>query len=121
MVEQAQKTTDPTPNAPTGRTNKGRFAKGNPGGPGNPLGVHYARLTAAVVQAVTPQQVAEIMAKLHQMACEGDVQAAKVVLDWCVKKPAAEVEIQHKDAAAVPPDEMSDADLIAWMQAQRQN
>ena len=47
-----------TPFVDGGRDRSGRFAPGNRGGPGNPLGGKIAKLRAALVEAVTDAIVA---------------------------------------------------------------
>ena len=51
----------PKPNGPNGgRGEDGRFLAGNPGGPGNPYSRQVAKLRQAILDAVTPQDVAEM-------------------------------------------------------------
>lgn len=72
----------------TGRTPGGRFAPGNPGGPGNPHGPTVARLRAAILRAVTPEDVEEIIRVLLGMARGGDLSAIKELLDREIGRPA---------------------------------
>src|ERR1700688_5007185 len=58
---------------------RGRFTRGNKGGPGNPFARQAAALRQALTSAVTPQDVADIAAKLLEKAKQGDVPAAKLV------------------------------------------
>ena len=39
-------------NGTSGRKPNGQYAKGNPGGPGNPYARHVARLRASLIEAV---------------------------------------------------------------------
>ncbi|NLE38906.1 MAG: hypothetical protein GX621_12855 [Pirellulaceae bacterium] len=74
----------PSANGPNGnreRDHRGRFAKGNPGGPGNPLAARVAMLRSAIIAAVDDKDVAEVVARLIVQAKSGDVAAAKLFLE----------------------------------------
>ncbi len=77
----------PKPPFADGRDHNGRFTKGNPGGPGNPLGGQVARLRAALINAVSEQDMEAIIYKLVEKARSGDTAAAKVVLERCLGRP----------------------------------
>jgi hypothetical protein len=47
-----------------GRDRRGRFAKGNSGGPGNPFGLQVAAFRAALVAGVTAEDIQRVMAAL---------------------------------------------------------
>ena len=57
----------------------GRFAPGNPGGPGRPPAASVHEHRAALLDAVDP--VRRIIAAMVDAAERGDVQAAKLVLE----------------------------------------
>ena len=76
----------PSPNGANGRDATGRFAKGNPGGPGNPYAKQAGKLRSAMMRAVTPTDMRCIVQKLVELAEEGNVQAAREVIDRCVGK-----------------------------------
>jgi hypothetical protein len=83
-----------------GRNRRGRFIKGNKGGPGNPFAPQVARVRQAVFAAVSPDTVREIMAALIVRALTGDLHAAKLVLAYAVGLPDAaqdldEVELEE--------------------------
>jgi hypothetical protein len=59
----------------------GRFAKGNPGGPGNPYAGKVAKLREAGWAAVKPAEVKAIYRKLLDLALAGDTAAARLLLD----------------------------------------
>jgi hypothetical protein len=83
---------EPAADAPAtaaGRGPGGRFAKGNPGGTGNPFARQVAALRQAALAAITPDQVRAILAKMAELALAGDVQAAKLVLAYAIGRPAA--------------------------------
>src|SRR5947209_5063675 len=67
----------------------GRFAKGNPGGPGNPFARQTAALRQAFLDAVTPEDMQEIARRLIMEARLGNMTAAKLVLSYVLGKPPA--------------------------------
>ena len=75
------------PNGPNGRDATGRFSKGNPGGPGNPYAQRVGKLRSALLRAVSEADMKAIVARLVKLAREGDVRAAKEVLDRCIGRP----------------------------------
>ena len=72
-----------------GRDSRGRFAKGNGGGPGNPFARQVAKLRGALLKAVKPADLTEIIAGLVAAAKGGDVSAAKVLFDRTLGPPLA--------------------------------
>src|SRR6516165_9805122 len=80
------------PEAASGRDGKGRFTRGNPGGPGNPFARRTAAARKAFCEAVSHQDLVEIARALKDRAKSGDVAAAKLVLAYVVGKPADVVE-----------------------------
>jgi len=70
-----------------GRDEFGRFVKGNQFGKGNPLAKKVARLRAALLCAITPNDVQAIIKKLIKQARAGDLAAAKEVFDRAVGRP----------------------------------
>jgi len=77
------------PNGANGRDANGRFAKGNPGGPGPAFPRRVAELRAAILDAVTPADVVDVIRALVKAAKGGDVAAAKVFLDRLLGTPLA--------------------------------
>jgi hypothetical protein len=69
------------------RDPSGRFAFGNPGAPGNPFARRVAQIRKAMLQAVSDEDIAQIMAAMIQRAKEGHVQAAKLVMSYTLGKP----------------------------------
>ncbi|MCH8269929.1 MAG: hypothetical protein IH985_01780 [Planctomycetes bacterium] len=80
-------TNAPSPNGPFNRNPGGRFVYGNPGGPGNPHAAQVARLRAALLAAVSEQDMTAIIARLVQLAKDGDVRAIKELLDRTLGRP----------------------------------
>jgi hypothetical protein len=77
----------PSPNGPNGRNARGRFARGNAGGPGNPHAKHVARLRSALFDAVSPQDVMDVVSALLALAKGGEVPAAKELLQRLLGPP----------------------------------
>src|SRR5436305_4159627 len=80
-------TNPPAPTPADGREPNGRFARGNPGGTGNPFARQVAALRQALLDAVSPEDLAAIAQALAEKAKRGDVAAAKVLLGYLVGKP----------------------------------
>jgi hypothetical protein len=80
--------------APEGREANGRFAKGNHGGPGNPFARRVAHLRSLALEVVSDDDLSAILRKMVELAKEGDVAAAKVVLQYTLGKPT---EQPHPD------------------------
>ena len=79
------------------RGRNGRFLPGHGGGPGNPHAQKVHRLRSALLNAVTPEDVKEIIYKLVSMAKQGDIAAAKELLDRTLGKPVTAVELSGAD------------------------
>lgn len=71
----------------SGRDRSGRFTPGNRGGPGNPLAGKISKLRAALVAAVTEEDIREIAQALIATAKGGDVRAVKELLDRTIGRP----------------------------------
>jgi hypothetical protein len=65
----------------TDRNERGQFVVGNPGGPGNPHVASLAKNRAALLAAVTEDDLREILRAMIDAAIDGDVAAAKLVLE----------------------------------------
>ena len=77
----------PTPNGPNGRDERGRFAPGNVGGPGNPHAKQVGKLRSAMLAAVSDKEMKAVVKKLVELAKGGNVPAAREVLDRCLGRP----------------------------------
>ncbi len=82
----------PTPNGAIGRDANGRFASGNPGGPGNPYYRRQAQLKRLLLESVTDADVQAVMQTLVGLARSGDLAAIKLFLEYTVGKPSKEVD-----------------------------
>ena len=77
----------PSPNGDNGRRPNGRFAKGNPGGPGNPMARKVGQYRRALVRAVTAKDIAEAVKALVAAAKAGELPAIRELLDRCIGRP----------------------------------
>ncbi|MBL8752686.1 MAG: hypothetical protein JNK15_05245 [Planctomycetes bacterium] len=98
----------PTQTAENGRGRTGRFAKGNPGGPGRPRGLDFRAVVAAHAELTgfcIEGAIIEVFTALLRQAREGDVAAAKFLIErLCGKDESAEAE--------GPPSQLSEAERI---------
>ncbi len=85
------------------RDNKGRFMKGNPGGPGNPFARQVAMLRSVLVNTVRPEDMKRIAQDLVVQAKFGNMEALKLLFLYVLGKPAQ----------AVNPDTL---DIEEWRQ-----
>ena len=79
----------------------GRFLPGWQGGPGNPFAGQVARLRAAMLEAIAPDDLHAIVRALIKRARGGDVAAAREVFDRTLGRPAAGPLLDHADAHAI--------------------
>jgi hypothetical protein len=93
------------------RDARGRFTKGNAGGPGNPFARQVALLRASLVHSVTAQEIIRIGDALKQKALSGDVAGIKLFFQYVLGKPEETVDPDRiavdewqklKDAAIAP-------------------
>src|SRR5437016_81004 len=89
---------EPSTNGASGRGPGGRFTAGNAGGPGNPHAGAVGRLRSALLGAVTEEDVRAIVARLVQMAKDGDVRAIREVLDRALGRPVEADLIERMEA-----------------------
>jgi hypothetical protein len=73
--------------ASEGRESNGRFARGNPGGPGNPYARQAAALRLRALGSVSGDDVEAILRKMVELAKAGDVPAARLVLQYTLGRP----------------------------------
>ena len=89
------------------RDERGRFTKGNPGGPGGARR-KSCELRRAIEDAISSEHVQAIMRRAARMALEGDLKAMQFVVDRACGKAAAtqadpeplEVQLPALDSAA---------------------
>ena len=83
--------------AKEGRDAKGRFAKGNKGGPGNPFARKIAMLRQTLVNFVTEEDMKHIAFVLKMKAESGDIQAMKLLFQYVIGKPTDVVDPDRLD------------------------
>jgi hypothetical protein len=79
------------------RDKAGRFAPGNKGGPGNPFARQVAARRKALLDAISPEDVAAVGKELLSRSLAGDVAAAKVLLAYVVGNPGPMVDPDNLD------------------------
>jgi len=100
---------DPAAAADSNHDARGRFTRGNRGGPGNPFAHRVADLRAAFLDALTPEDMRAVALALLLKARSGDLTAAKLLLQYSLGKPVANVPERRTDST--PPCEES-TDLL---------
>jgi hypothetical protein len=78
-----------------GRGPNGRFLPGNKLAKGNPLARRVQVLRSAALGAVTPRDLAGVIRKLVRLALDGDVAAAREVLQRCLG-PADAIDLAER-------------------------
>src|SRR5262249_2272658 len=79
-------TATPTPTDPD-HDERGRFVRGNKGGPGNPYARKMASLRQAMLDAVTDEDMAEVTRAVLAKAKKGDLEAARLLYQYGQGKP----------------------------------
>jgi hypothetical protein len=96
----------------TDRATGGRFAKNNPGGPGNPFARQTAALRAYLINHVTERDIQDILDILLLNAKGGHLPTIKFLFSYVLGKPKPVVEpdfldlqeMQMLQQSAVPPE-----------------
>jgi hypothetical protein len=85
------------PDPATGRDASGRFARGNPGGPGNPYYRRQAKLKRALLESITEDDVRSVVQVLLGLARTGDLAAIKLYLHYAAGKPDKDVDPDREE------------------------
>jgi len=57
----------------------------------------------AVEEAITPNDIIEILHKFKELfIVNGDIQAGKTILDFCVTKPTTEIDLKSNGESIIP-------------------
>lgn len=98
-IPQPESAEDQIPETTTAedRDSRGRFAKGNSGGPGNPFGRQVATLRKVLLSCVSEEDMAAIGNKLVEMAKNGNIQAIKLLFSYTLGKPTEGVQPDRVD------------------------
>ena len=94
------------------RTERGRFAAGNPGGPGRPRKETEQGYADAMRDAITPADLCDVLKSMVRRAKGGDVAATKLVLNYTVGLPTQRIE----QNISRRPGEVGMAEMIALSQ-----
>jgi hypothetical protein len=81
-----------TMNGKEGRDARGRFAKGNGGGPGNPFARRMAQLRRILLETVTDAEMSIIAGELVLRAKNGDLAAIKLLFQYVLGKPGGAID-----------------------------
>lgn len=93
--------------SPAGRDGRGRFSAGNRGGPGNPLAGQVAKLRAAMLEAVTEDDMRAIIATLIEQAKSGNIAAIKELFERTLGKPQEADLLERLETLETALDERS--------------
>ena len=89
--------------AASGRDEQGRFAAGNPGGPGNTGARRVAHLRRLLLGRISDEDALAVFDRLVEMAKEGDLGAIKLVLQYTIGRPCSASELDAAFLADVVP------------------
>jgi hypothetical protein len=81
----------------SGRDARGRFTRGNRGGPGNPFTRRLAALRRALLNCLTHDDLQTTARKLIEQARSGDLAAIKLLFAYIVGKPVDAVDPDRVD------------------------
>ena len=119
-TQQSDEMPTPLANGENGRDVMGRFARGNAGGPGNPYNAQVAKLRAAMMAAVSEQDITQVVAMLIQEAKKGDVAAARELLDRVFGKAAGKMDLAIETPESAERAAQVQTDLASIGQAYEQ-
>ena len=80
------------------RDERGRFVPGTCGGPGNPNAKRVSEWRQALVEAVSKEDLVEVIKRLVVAAKAGEPWAVREVLDRCLGKPRVQIAVEAGDA-----------------------
>lgn len=97
-----------------GRDNKGRFVKGNRGGPGNPQARNVSNWRRALADTVSNADVKKVAKELTKAAKGGEPWAIRELLDRCLGKPQVQIalEVETEAVRELTESQASDANMI---------
>jgi hypothetical protein len=95
MNDQNEKPSTHVPDGNATHDARGRFAKGNKLGKGNPLAGRAAKIRAILLESVTDSDARAIADKLISQSRDGDLAAIRELLDRTIGKPAASDVIER--------------------------
>ena len=92
---------NPNPAPVEVRDTSGRFAKGNPGGPGNPYPRRVAALRRALLNSVTDDDMTAITKAVIDEARAGNIAAAKLLFQYVLGKPGSTADPDRDEGRGV--------------------
>lgn len=94
----------PEEKKPATHTPKGRFAKGNKCGKGNPFGREVNQLRAYIFGNISQGEWDNVRKALVEKAMDGDVKALTLLLNYGCGKPAQSLDV-NVTSANISPEE----------------
>src|SRR5262249_32606988 len=85
-----------------GRDGRGRFTKGNPGGPGNPFARRVAALRSLLLELVSDDDLRQVAQVLLEQAKQGDHAAVKLLFQYLLGKPSSPVDPDRLELDETP-------------------
>jgi hypothetical protein len=98
---------------PNGRSSDGRFVLGNHAAAGNPIHRRMKELRRALLDSTSPEDVKAVGKTLLSLATGGDVQAARVWLEFVIGKSPQALEVSGPDGQALGMEVVMTAVLVA--------
>ncbi len=95
------------------RSLNGHFAKGNPGGTGNPFSKSVNRLRAVIYKEASPEKMTRVVRAMIKAAEGGDMTAAKELFDRVWGKSHQSISTEDVTERRAPTDE----EWVAFYQA----
>jgi hypothetical protein len=94
----AASSASPITNGDNGRDRRGRFSRGNRGGPGNPFTRQLAEFRRALCRTVTEEDIECLARQLLERGRQGDVNAIKLLFVYAIGRPADAVDPDSLDS-----------------------
>ena len=104
----------PSPTGGNGRGGNGRFAPGNKLAKGNPFARRVARLRSALLKAVSPADLREVVAALLRQAKAGDVPATRELLQRLLGPPESIDLLERLDALEGKIEQLNEKKSQSW-------
>ena len=90
------------------RNHKGQFTTGNPGKPKGSLN-KQTEYKKALNEAITTNDIHDIVTQLKQKAKSGCIQSIKILLEYSIGKPTQMLINQNYDHSETPPFDFNEA------------
>src|SRR5262249_48825929 len=92
------KPANPNPAPTEGHDACGRFAKGNPGGPGNPYPRRVAALRQALLDCIMEEDIIAVAKAVIEEAKAGNMPAAKLLFQYVLGKPSSATDLEWAES-----------------------